>query len=174
MNKVLIVGGGKGGVGKTTVTIALVDALVTDGQDVLLVESDDSNPDAWKALNGLVRCEVCNLDNEGGYIALGNLIEANPKSVVVVNTGARATASLIEFGGIVKDVCQAMKRNLTIVWPINRQRDCIELLNDLIADKLIDNRLALSNADDKLSIAEKSVLGRYRTAAKKAIEACYV
>jgi len=50
-NKVIIVGGGKGGVGKSTVTLAIVDTLLAADQPVLLVESDDSNPDVFKALN---------------------------------------------------------------------------------------------------------------------------
>jgi len=43
-------------------------------------------------------------------------------------------------------------------------------LNDLVADKLIDSRLALSNADGILSIAERSALRRYREAASGALK----
>ena len=139
MNKIIIVGGGKGGVGKTTVTMALVDSLVESDHDVLMIEGDDSNPDAWKALNKLVKCEVCNLDKETGYIALGGLIEKYPESVVVVNTSAKSTRSLIDHDGIINDVCQAMKRDVSILWPINRQRDCIELLTDLVEGSTLAN-----------------------------------
>lgn len=222
MNKVIFVGGGKGGVGKTTVTMSVVDSLLTKGEKVVLVESDDSNPDAYKALNTLVQSEICNLDAEEGFIKLGGIIEANPSACIVVNTAARATKKMVEYGGIIADVADELKRALVMLWPINRQRDSIELLkefldgangysatyvllntyfgsadkfarynaskqkdrvtgtitfhelNDLVADKLIDNRLALSNADAILSIAERSVLGRYRAAGNKAFEACYV
>ena len=50
MNKIILVGGGKGGVGKSTVVFAVVDLLLSHGKNVVLVESDDSNPDTHKAL----------------------------------------------------------------------------------------------------------------------------
>lgn len=221
MNKVLMVGGGKGGVGKTTVTIAVVDSLLKRGFKVVLVESDDSNPDTHKALNSIVTSEICNLDNEDGYIKLGDIIEANKDAFVVVNTAARATEQIIKHGGIIADVTKEQKRDLVMLWPINRQRDSIELLkefldkstgysathvlkntyygaeekfsrfdtskqkprvtetivfpelNDLLADKLNDKRLALSNADEGLSIAERSVLRRYRDSSDKALGVIY-
>jgi MinD superfamily P-loop ATPase len=43
------VGGGKGGVGKSMVSMALLDYLLSKGVPALLVESDTSNPDVYKA-----------------------------------------------------------------------------------------------------------------------------
>jgi len=43
------VGGSKGGVGKSVMTLATVDHLLEQGANVLLVECDTSNPDVWKA-----------------------------------------------------------------------------------------------------------------------------
>lgn len=217
-NKVIIVGGGKGGVGKSMVTMGIVDALLENGEQVVLVEADDSNPDTHKALNKLVTSAICNIDHEEGYIALGNIIEANKTAYVVVNSPARATKSIIKHGGILADVVAEQQRELVMLWPINRQRDSIELLksfldgaagysatyvlkntyfgaaekfsrfdastqknrvagtidypelNDLLADKINDNRLAFSNASEGLTIAERSVLTRFRNAAHKAFE----
>lgn len=217
-NKVIIVGGGKGGVGKSMTTMGVVDALLTSGEQVVLVESDDSNPDTHKALNGLVKSEICNLDNEDGFIKLGNIIEANETAYVVLNSAARATKGIVAYGGIIADVAREQGRELVMLWPINRQRDSIELLkefldgstgyaatyvlkntyfgtaekfsrfdasaqkgrvtgtieypelNDLLADKIIDKRLAFSNASEGLTIAERSVLGRFRNAVQKALE----
>lgn len=217
-NKVIIVGGGKGGVGKSTTTLAIVDALLTNGKQVVVVESDDSNPDVYASLNGLVTCEDANLDNEAGYIKLGNIIQANEQAYVVVNTAARATRALVDFGGIIADVCKEQNRELVMVFAMNRQRDSVILLktfldgatgyaatyalkntyfgspekfsrfdssaqkkrvtgvlelpelNDLLADKLNDNSLALSNATEGLTIAERSVLTRYRNAVQKVFE----
>lgn len=217
MSKVIVIGGGKGGVGKTTVTLAVVDTLTERGEEVLLIESDDSNPDAFKALNAVVHCEICNLDTQEGYIRLGGFIEANPNANIIINTAARATRGIVEHGGILADVTRELGRELTMLWPINRQRDSIELLrefldgaegyaatyvllntyfgaaekftrystskqkdrvngtlvfpelNDLVSDKLIDNRLAFGNADEKLSIAERSALSRFRKLAMDAL-----
>lgn len=216
MNKIVVVGGGKGGVGKSTVTIGVVDMLITRGEQVVLVESDDSNPDAYKALNGLTTCEICNLDTEEGYIKLCNLIEEHADAYIVLNTAARSTAGIIKHGGILVDTARELKRDLVMLWPINRQRDSLELLsefldtnegyqatyaikntyfgepskfarydnsktkgrvtatvnfpelNDLLSDKLNDKRWSLSNAEG-LTIAERSVLQRYRNAIQDAL-----
>lgn len=217
MSKVIVIGGGKGGVGKTTVTLAVVDTLAERGEDVLLIESDDSNPDAYKALNAVVPCEICNLDTQEGYIRLGGFIEANQSANIIINTAARATRGIVEHGGILADVTRELGRELVMLWPINRQRDSIELLrefldgadgyastyvllntyfgaaekfsrysaskqkdrvtgtlvfpelNDLVSDKLIDNRLAFGNADEKLTIAERSALSRFRKSAMETL-----
>ena len=221
MNKIILIGGGKGGVGKSTISMALADLLLARGESVVLVESDDSNPDTYKAMKEIVTCEICNMDNEEGYIKLGDVLEQNNKACIVVNTAARATAGLVKHGEIISDVAKEMSRDLIMLWPINRQRDSLELLNefisnaqgykaiyavlntyfgdakkflrfngsklkskvtgtiefpelnDLVADKIVDERLALSNADPKLTIAERSALRRYREAAHKTLEVIY-
>jgi len=217
MNKIIMVGGGKGGVGKSTVVFSVVDLLLSKGEQVVLIESDESNPDTYKALHKLVKSELCNLDREEGFIKLGGIIEANKGACIVVNTAARATSSIVEHGGILADVVGELGRELVMLWPMNRQRDSIELLkafldgtsgysatyallntyfgvaekfsrfqaskqkdrvnetlifpelNDLVSDRLIDDRLALSNADSVLSIAERSALRRYREAANSSL-----
>ena len=228
--KIIIIGGGKGGVGKSMVTMATIDALLTDNESITVIESDDSNPDVYKAVNGTVHCEVCNLDDQSGYITLGEIIERNKSEWIVVNSAARATSGLIEHSGLLADVVRELGRELIMVWSVNRQRDSLELLktfldkakgytetyavintyfgspekfqryfapatdadpnrppklrervtgtiilpelNDNVADKLTDNRLALWTADacGKLSIAERSALRQFREAAKKALE----
>ncbi len=236
MNKIIMIGGGKGGVGKSMVTMALIDALLTDGENIVVVESDDSNPDIYKAVNKLVPCEICNLDDQSGYIRLGGIIEQGKNACIVVNTAARATSGIVEHSGILADVSKELGRELVMLWPINRQRDSLELLktfldkargynetytvinsyfgpeekfsrycipltedeqkeknrppkirervtgtiifpelNDLVADKLIDNRLALWTADKsgKLTISERSVLRQFRESAKKTFEVIY-
>jgi CO dehydrogenase nickel-insertion accessory protein CooC1 len=128
MNKVILVGGGKGGVGKSTVTMALLDTLLEEQHAVVLVESDDSNPDTYKAMQKIITCEICNLDAQAGYITLGEIIERNSDASIVVNTAARATGGIIEHGDILKETCAELGRDLVMVWPINRQRDSLELL----------------------------------------------
>lgn len=221
MNKIVMVGGGKGGVGKSTVVFSVVDLLLLKGEQVVLIESDDSNPDTYKSLNKLVTSELCNLDTEEGFIKLGGIIEANKDACIVVNTAARATNSIVEHSVILSDVVKELGRELVMLWPMNRQRDSIELLksfldgtngysatyallntyfgvtekfsrfqtskqkdrvtgtlvfpelNDLVSDKLIDNRLTFSNAESVLSIAERSALRRFREAANGALGVIY-
>ena len=218
MSKIIFVGGGKGGVGKSLVSMSVIDVLLTRGESVVLIESDDSNPDVYKSVNKLVKSVVLNLDGEDGYLSLCNVIESNPKAFIVVNTAARATKPIIDHGGIVVDTAKELKRELVMLWTINRQRDSVELLcdflngvgndfsethavintywgapekfmrynnskqkdrvtstiafpelNDMVSDKLNDNRWALSNADSGMTIAERSVLSRFRKAANESL-----
>ena len=50
MKTMIMVGGGKGGVGKSTVAMALLDALRQEGNEPLYVETDDSNPDVYPSV----------------------------------------------------------------------------------------------------------------------------
>ena len=60
---IYMIGGSKGGVGKSFVTLALVDYLRRSDLHVVLVETDTSNPDVLKAVHDEVprrqnRCRV--------------------------------------------------------------------------------------------------------------------
>lgn len=219
MNKVIIIGGGKGGVGKSMVSQAVLDMLREQNENELVyVETDDANPDVYKAVNTTVKSEVCNLDNESGYVKLGSIIEQNPGACIVINTAARTTTGLVKHGSIIADVVREMGREMAMLWPINRQRDCLELLkqwmdecgdfgpvyvllntyfgdaekfnrylssklkdrvngtvtfpelNDLVADKMTDNRMPLWADTTGLTISERSVLSRYRREASKELK----
>ena len=45
---IFLVGGGKGGVGKSLMSMALLDFLQAGGQEPFLVETDTSVPDVFK------------------------------------------------------------------------------------------------------------------------------
>lgn len=214
-------------------TMAMTDTLLADGKNLVVVESDDSNSDDYKTVNGLIPSEVCNLDDQSGFIRLGSLLERGTGSTFVINTAARATNALIENSPLLADVVGELGRELIMLWPVNRQRDSLELLktfldrsvgftatytvintyfgppekfqryfapvpgadsnrppklrervtgtilfpelNDLVADKLADSRLALWSADasGKLSLAERSALRQFRESARKALEVVY-
>ena len=70
---IYLIGGSKGGVGKSLVTMATVDYLQERGESVLLIESDTSNPDVWKAYKESTETELINLDEADGWIQLVNL-----------------------------------------------------------------------------------------------------
>jgi len=56
------VGGSKGGVGKSMMTLATVDHLLERGAKVLLVECDTSNPELCKAYRDQIKKELVNLE----------------------------------------------------------------------------------------------------------------
>ncbi len=125
---IYLVGGSKGGVGKSLVTMALVDYLQGRGESILLIESDTSNPDVWKAYNESTPSELVNLDEADGWIHLVNLCDSMPDSVAVINTAARNSNGVSAYGETLNGTLAELKRKLVTLWVINRQRDSLELL----------------------------------------------
>ena len=128
--RIYLIGGSKGGVGKSLVTMATVDYLQERGESVLLIESDTSNPDVWKVYRDSVETELVNLDEADGWISLVNLCDSKPDSVVVVNSAARNNTGVSAYGGTLNGTLAELKRELVTLWVINRQRDSLELLKE--------------------------------------------
>jgi len=63
-NTIFLVGGGKGGVGKSLMSIALLDFLHTTGQRPFLVETDTSVPDVFKTYAKAVAGELVMRDDD--------------------------------------------------------------------------------------------------------------
>jgi hypothetical protein len=135
MKKIIVVGGGKGGVGKSTTTLAVIDTLLNKAR-MIVVDADDSNPDVYKAISkrtdDAVKCSRISLDNEAGWLELGELIEANPDATIIVNTGARQTDVIIQHGHVLKSVASVTGHKVVLLWPINRQLDSIILLGKTV------------------------------------------
>ena len=93
------IGGGKGGVGKSMVSMALVDYLGVQGVPLFLVDSDTSNPDVYKSYREAVPCELLDLDKVDGWIHLVNLCDTHREKIIVVNTAARSNSAVTKFGG---------------------------------------------------------------------------
>jgi hypothetical protein len=130
---IFMVGGGKGGVGKSVVSIGTIDTLLTQGEQPVLVESDTSNPDVWKMYQNELRTELIDLDDANGWIDFINLCDRYRDAVVVVNTAARNNRGVAAYGETLSNTLGELDRKLVTLWVINRQRDSLELLNDYIA-----------------------------------------
>lgn len=128
--QIYLVGGSKGGVGKSLITMAMVDYLKERGESVLLIESDTSNPDVWKAYKECVETELVNLDEADGWIQLVNLCDSKPDSVVVINSAARNNKGVSTYGETLNSTLKELDRKLVTLWVINRQRDSLELLKE--------------------------------------------
>ena len=101
------IGGSKGGVGKSKVSFALIDYLMSNGHKVLLLESDTANPDVYKAHlghanEGLV-CKLTNLDEAEGWIELVNFADAYPEHVMVINSAARSNKGIEQHGATLRE-----------------------------------------------------------------------
>ena len=139
-SRIYWIGGGKGGVGKSMVSMALVDYLAAQGAPLFLVDSDTSNPDVYKSYREEVPCELLDLDKVDGWIHLVNLCETHRDKIMVVNTAARSNSAVTKFGGTLSTSLQELDRSLVALWAINRQRDSLELLREFM-DALTDCRV---------------------------------
>lgn len=135
---IYISGGGKGGVGKTMVSLALVDWLVNGEfkNKVTIVETDDSNAEVFKAYEHdvSVKKQLINMDHNSGWIALMNLMPewAENNEQVVINTAARATEAMEQNLNDLLIGAKELGITVKMIWTINRQRDSLNLINGLL------------------------------------------
>jgi cellulose biosynthesis protein BcsQ len=133
MESIVLVGGGKGGVGKSTVTLGVLDCLRASGRRIIAIETDDSNPDVYKTTkqDSEILSAVCNLDDESGYARLEDIIK-DKDGTVVIDSAARATESLARNYALLQAIAEGTQRRLITLWVLNRQRDSLELLRDYL------------------------------------------
>ena len=129
---IFLVGGGKGGVGKSLMSMALLDFLQAGGREPFLVETDTSVPDVFKAYQEEIAGELVNLDEREGWIELVNLVECKPDSTFVINTGARNQTGVSNFGRTLSKALGELRRKLVVLWMIDRKRESLELLTDFM------------------------------------------
>jgi MinD-like ATPase involved in chromosome partitioning or flagellar assembly len=131
-NSIFLVGGGKGGVGKSLMSMALLDFLGVTGRAPFLIETDTSVPDVFKAYGEDVAADVVNLDEREGWMDLVNLIERGRDAAMVINTGARNQTGIANFSKMLRNALQQLGRKLVVLWMIDRKRESLELLSDFI------------------------------------------
>jgi Mrp family chromosome partitioning ATPase len=85
-----MVSGSKGGVGKSTVSMALVHYLTARSEELLLIEADTANPDVGKSYSKMVETVNVNLDEKEGWMDMANRLSEQPDATVVINTPARS------------------------------------------------------------------------------------
>jgi hypothetical protein len=132
IGRIYWVGGSKGGVGKSMMTVATLDHLLEQAANVVLVECDTSNPDVWKAYREQVETELINLDEADGWIHLVNLCDRHKGGVVVINTAARNNLAVRQYGRTLDSSLEELGSKLVALWVINRQRDSLELLREFM------------------------------------------
>lgn len=128
METIYFVGGSKGGVGKSIVTMALLDYLKSSEANPLLIESDTSNPDVEKCYKDEVPHRRIGLDDGDGWVDLINEADSFKGGPIVVNTAARNNTGVGAYGATLRGALGDLKRKFVTLWVINRQRDSLELL----------------------------------------------
>ena len=176
MKKIYFSSGSKGGTGKSFFCMGLLDYLTSDklnengevlfeGENVLLIETDTDNPDVGKqyASHPKVKVESVLLDDASGWIRLVNLAN-DCEDTVVVNSAARCTKAVAEYGETLLCSLEEIQREITTFWVINRQRDSLELLKKYM-NHMTGNIHVVRNLvwgpPDKFELFEKSEIKKF-------------
>jgi hypothetical protein len=131
MNKIIIVGGSKGGTGKSMVAISFIENYIMQKFPLAVIETDTSNPDVGKIYAGIdeITLESFDLDEKEGWLALIDFTEKlSSDTDILISTAARNNLSIQEYGPILNENLKELNRELITFWPINRHRDSVELL----------------------------------------------
>jgi hypothetical protein len=129
---IFLVGGGKGGVGKSMLSMALLDHLRAREEAPLLIETDTSAPDVWKAYKGDVESQCIDLEQRDGWLELLDGLDRHADTTIVINTKAANQVGLRKFGGMLVEALRQQKRKLIALWVIDRKRDGLELLGGFL------------------------------------------
>jgi hypothetical protein len=133
MNTIFYVGGNKGGVGKTLVSLALIDYLYERYNKVDVIETDTANAEIKRIYSACpdpkITVTQIDLDMIDGWINLLNLIStSSAKYPIVINTAARNHTGVQKSGAVFRDSLAEINRKMIALWVINRQRDALFLL----------------------------------------------
>ena len=119
----IYIGGAKGGVGKSLVSMLVLDIIREENP--VLVETDQSNPDVYKAYENSVESITANMDTDAGWAKALNEIDARRGRPIVINSAARNSMGISKFG----DTFNALGVDMTLLWAVNPQKDSLLLLD---------------------------------------------
>ena len=136
-NNILVVSGGKGGVGKSLVSLALIDLLRARGERLIVIDADPSNPDIARALEATAKrgeIELCaiRLDECDGWLDLMNVLSDHSDASCVINTPARSQEMLRENVELLFEAANKLDRKVRTLWVIDRDKDVLRLLADYL------------------------------------------
>ena len=137
-NTIFYIGGSKGGIGKSMISMVLVEFLLERygaSKEIHLIETDESNPDVGRIYNGKIPVSAFILDErEAGWITFFDLLERKQNTLFVVNSAARSNYGIEANGRNFSSALEERSElfDLVTFWPINRQLDCVNLLMDYL------------------------------------------
>lgn len=133
---IFFVGGTKGGVGKSTISIFLIDYFLENNQSIALCETDNGNPDVYKVYQQLLTADKKNtfdISQRDGWLDMFNFIGELPDDVtnILINTkgGNVETIELMMKDETIKNLLnQDDFMNFHIIWVVGDDKDGISVL----------------------------------------------
>lgn len=144
--------GDKGGVGKSVLSMLVVEKMLADGLAPWIVEADPRQPDIGARYAGI--CDVAGLplnragDAENALAAFGERLETANADHVVVNLPAGAGETLDEVAGIIRDLADALEYRLVVSYSLEKNRVASDILIQSVEHGLLsvvdqDNRFVV-------------------------------
>jgi hypothetical protein len=131
MKPIYIIGSKKGGVGKSLLTMALLDYFSQIGQNCFLVETESRLMDVHRSYRHLP-FTVLDLSSELGSLGLIDLAERHPDRVIVVNATAMSIEGIEKYSQNLITELAALDRSLITLWLL----DCLTSSIDSLAEYL--------------------------------------
>ena len=122
MGKLYLISGEKGGVGKSTACIHLVEALRAAGMPPAIFDGDPVNPDVVARYPG---AEVFDIASPQAW---GEVLEAAGAGPVVINLPARGGEVLEGYSDAFKEAAGSLGVQVVYLHLMNRQKDSLMLL----------------------------------------------
>jgi hypothetical protein len=129
---IIYVGGGKGGVGKNATLDMLVDYMTRNGKQPLIVDSDNSNLDAYQRYEGKLPTKRVHLGERDGWAELFDIMQENGDKPIVINAKAGNNDSLDKGAASLQIALDKLGKKLTALWVINRDDSSWVLLPHLL------------------------------------------
>ena len=133
--------GGKGGIGKTTLALALVDYLA-ENRNVLLIDADPINADSSEVYKKgkdvnvrAIRARVRSEDTGGqidpsGLMETINIAVSDPADIIIIDAPAGDSILLATSGSIITSACKQAGIVSVFIWLVDsNDRTAVNALN---------------------------------------------
>lgn len=122
-----IIDGAKGGVGKSLVGSFYASALLSQGLDVTLIESDQANPDVARRFQHHAPVFLADLSDRDGWISLLGAIETIETRHIVMPMPAGLNG-IAEIHELLGQTLASLAIDLHVIFCLSRQNDSINLI----------------------------------------------
>lgn len=132
---ILYVDSGKGGVGKSLFSLAVVDYFLENGKKVLLIEADIYSQDLFLTLKNdreNIAAATIDLTGSDGWLKLVACLEKFADHCAVINSGTNIVDGVLKHGKILIESLPELKREVLVFWILNRHRDSLRKFKELM------------------------------------------
>lgn len=155
MKKLIITHGDKGGVGKSTIAMAIIEYLIANEKPVTIVDGDVNVSDIAMRYANHKNCKaiIVDLDKSGeeaqdASILLFRHIEDIGNDFVILNMPANSSKILDEYGEFILEVSKELGYEVSVIWMIGKDESSARLSAACNICDIADRKIAVVNRYD--------------------------